>query len=63
MREVEQQWELPDTPLYRYTKRREEGSPFWEQMKKSLVQWIREDAEAEFLRESPEFMEMLERYE
>lgn len=32
-------------------------------MKKSLVQWIREDAEAEFLRESPEFMEMLERYE
>ena len=63
MREVEQQWELPDSPLYRYTKRREEGPPFWEQMKKSLVQWIREDAEAGFLRESPEFMEMLERYE
>lgn len=63
MREVEQQWELPDTPLYRYTKRREEGSPFWEQMKKSLVQWVKEDAEAGFLRESPEFMEMLERYE
>lgn len=63
MREVEQEWRLPDSPLYRYTKRKEEGPPFWEQMKKSLVQWVREDAEAEFLRESPEFMEMLAKYE
>ena len=63
MREVEQQWQLPDSPLYRYTKRKEEGRPFWEQMKKSLVQGIRKDEEAGFLRESPEFMEMLSKYE
>lgn len=63
MREVENMWELPKSPLYRYSKRKSEDSSFWEQMKKSLVQWVREDAEAGFLRESPEFMEMLKQYE
>ena len=63
MREVENMWELPKSPLYRYSKRKSEYSSFWEQMKKSLVQWVREDAEAGFLRESPEFMEMLKQYE
>lgn len=63
MREVEKMWELPKSPLYRYSKRKSEDSSFWEQMKKSLVQWVREDAEAGFLRESPEFMEILKKYE
>lgn len=63
MQEVEKKWELPKSPLYRYSKRKSEDSSFWEQMKKSLVQWVREDAEAEFLRESPEFMDMLKKYE
>lgn len=63
MREVEKMWELPKSPLYRYSKRKSEDSSFWVQMKKSLVQWVREDAEAGFLRESPEFMDMLKKYE
>lgn len=63
MREVEQKWRLPDSPLYRYTKRREEEPSFWEQMKKSLVQWIKEEGEVDFLRKSPEFIEMLAKYE
>ena len=63
MREVEKMGELPKSPLYRYSKRKSEDSSFWEQMKKSLVQWVREDAEAGFLRESPEFMDMLKKYE